>query len=242
LRQTVDAGERFDLMILDYMMPGIDGLELAHWVRSEPALAGLKLLMLSSYDLPENKRDALAAGINDYLLKPVKQSRLLACIANLMNRRSPSVGQHAAADGEFLSVAAQPQTGEGPEKSEPTRRVLLVEDNAANQKLALLLLKKLGYEAQLAVNGREALQAASFGDVTLILMDCQMPEMDGFEATQEIRQQEQGTGRHIPIIAMTANAMQDDRQKCLQVGMDDYVSKPINPQKLKEILDRWANK
>ena len=241
LRQTAEKGDPFDLMILDYMMPGIDGLELAHWVRAEPALVGLKLLMISSYDLPEHKRDALAAGINGYLLKPVKASRLLDCIANLMNRTFSPDEPQSAADGKRM-VAAQPQTGEGPEKSEPSRRVLLVEDNAANQKLALLLLKKLGYETQLAVNGREALQASSCGEFSLILMDCQMPEMDGFEATQEIRQQEQGTGKHIPIIAMTANAMQDDRQKCLQVGMDDYVSKPINPQKLKEILDRWAKK
>ena len=104
----------------------------------------------------------------------------------------------------------------------------------------MLLLKKFGYDVQLSVNGREALEAVSRQDFDIVLMDCQMPEMDGFEATRAIRDYEQQTARHIPIVAMTANAMQDDRQLCLQAGMDDYISKPINPQKLKETLARWT--
>ena len=124
---------------------------------------------------------------------------------------------------------------------EPCRKVLLAEDNAANRKLALILLKKLGYEAEVAINGREAVQAVIGGDFSAVLMDCQMPEMDGFEATQEIRLWEMDKGRRVPIIAMTANALADDRQRCLQSGRDDYLSKPINPQRLKEMLERWIS-
>ena len=120
------------------------------------------------------------------------------------------------------------------------KRVLLAEDNVANQKLALLLLAKLGYEAKLAVNGLEVLRTIGEEDFDLILMDCQMPEMDGFAATREIRKREQGTGRHIPIVAMTANAMQEDRQQCMDAEMDDYISKPINRLKMKGILERWT--
>jgi CheY-like chemotaxis protein len=121
----------------------------------------------------------------------------------------------------------------------PCRRILLAEDNAANRKLALILLKKIGYETQVATNGREAVRAVVEGSFSAVLMDCQMPEMDGFEATQEIRLWEIDKGLHVPIIAMTANALQDDKQRCLQVGMDDYISKPIHPQKLKETLEHW---
>lgn len=126
------------------------------------------------------------------------------------------------------------------ERSSQILRILLAEDNKANQKLAMMLLKKIGYEASLAENGREAVQAAQSGKYDLILMDCQMPEMDGFEATIAIREAEKNTQRHIPIIAMTANAMQGDREKCISVGMDDYISKPINPKQLKQIVERWS--
>ena len=119
------------------------------------------------------------------------------------------------------------------------RKILLAEDNVANRKLALILLKKLGYETQVAVNGREAVQAVIEGEFAAVLMDCQMPEMDGFEATQEIRMWENDKDRHVVIIAMTANALIDDRQRCLQVGMDDYISKPIHPHELKDTLERW---
>lgn len=120
------------------------------------------------------------------------------------------------------------------------RPILLAEDNAANQKLAILLLAKMGYQATLAMNGLEAVAAARRGHYDIILMDCQMPEMDGFDATLAIREAEKGIGQHVPIIAMTANAMQGDREKCLGVGMDDYISKPINPKQLKQILEQWS--
>ena len=126
------------------------------------------------------------------------------------------------------------------EEARQSPRLLLAEDNLANQKLALLLLKKIGYEVQVAANGKEAVRAALGIHFDAVLMDCQMPEMDGFEATLAIRGAEKNTGMHLPIIAMTANAMQDDKEKCLHVGMDDYISKPINVKKLAEILERWV--
>lgn len=115
----------------------------------------------------------------------------------------------------------------------------MVEDNAANQKLAVLLLKKIGFAVQVANNGREAVEAVKEGAFSVILMDCQMPEMDGFEATEVIRQWEETRKERIPIIAMTANAMQGDKEKCLAVGMDDYISKPINPKQLQEVIYKW---
>jgi CheY-like chemotaxis protein len=123
-------------------------------------------------------------------------------------------------------------------KSAELKRILLVEDNVANQKLASMILKKLGYEVSLAANGKEAVSGME-NPPDLILMDCQMPEMDGFEATSAIREMEQSIGRHVPIVAMTANAMQGDRERCIAAGMDDYISKPISPGVMKEKLERW---
>lgn len=128
------------------------------------------------------------------------------------------------------------------EKGLLSRRVMLVEDNLANQRLGMLLLHKLGYQVSLAIDGQQAVEAAKTENYDIILMDCQMPGMDGFEATAIIREMEKRNGRHIPIIAMTANALQEDREKCIAVGMDDYMSKPINPRLLSKILERWLSK
>ena len=127
-----------------------------------------------------------------------------------------------------------------PERPLPGGRVLVVEDNGANQLVAALLLEKLGYRTDLAANGFEALSAIEQIPYNVVLMDCQMPEMDGYEATKELRARENGTGRHIPIIAMTANAMAGDREKCLAVGMDDYLTKPIQKEELEAVLERWS--
>ena len=151
-------------------------------------------------------------------------------------------GQDLAATPEIAYLrqpVSLPLPGSCLLSGQPCGKILLVEDNSANRKLALILLKKLGYETQVAVNGREAVQAVIEGEFAAVLMDCQMPEMDGFEATQEIRMWENDKDRHVVIIAMTANALIDDRQRCLQVGMDDYISKPIHPHELKDTLERW---
>ena len=240
LAQATDAP--YDLAIIDYMMPEIDGVELARLIRAEPRLNTVKLLMISAYDATDARNEALALGVAGYLLKPVRQSKLLEAIAELAGKASGSESvsilpatedrrQDLRESAETAAVCAAIVS--------PGRKILLAEDNAANQKLALILLKKLGYEVQVAVNGREALQAFTSELFAAVLMDCQMPEMDGFEATQEIRLWELDKKRHVPIIAMTANVLQDDRHRCLQVGMDDYISKPISPHKLKETLERW---
>lgn len=232
LKQALDAGSPYHMLILDLTMQGVSGLELAQMIRSDPHWSDLRILMISSYDVAENKRDVLEAGVDGYLLKPVKQSQLRETIASLMNCRLGAARLEDLPDQEPLRRKNK-ENAQG-------RRILLAEDNAANQKLALLLLKKFGYETVLAINGREAVQAVSEEKIDLVLMDCQMPEMDGFEATREIRKRESKAGKHVPIIAMTANAMLSDRQLCLQAGMDDYISKPINPQKMQDVLEKWV--
>ncbi|HWR29508.1 MAG TPA: response regulator [Negativicutes bacterium] len=235
LKQSFGAGEPYALLLIDYMMSEMDGIALTRLIRSDSKWSDLRLLMISSYDGDDKKREAMEAGVDGYLLKPIKQAQLLNSIAKVMGR---GVENTTAAMRQATIITEKP-AGNAPTNLKKTKRVLLAEDNAANQKLALLLLKKLGYEVQLAVNGLETLAAIAEEQFDLVLMDCQMPEMDGFEATQEIRKKELGTGRHIPIIAMTANAMQDDRQQCIKAGMDDYISKPIDFPKLQDILDRW---
>lgn len=240
LAQATDAP--CDLAIIDYMMPEMDGLELVRLIRAEPELNAVKLLMISAYDATDARNEALALGVAGYLLKPVRQSKLLESIAELAGKVSGSESVPILPETEDRLQDLRENAETAAVYSAPGslgRKILLAEDNAANQKLALILLKKLGYEVQVAVNGREALQVFTSELFAAVLMDCQMPEMDGFEATQEIRLWELDKKRHVPIIAMTANVLQDDRQRCLQVGMDDYISKPISPQKLKETLERW---
>ena len=235
LRKAATGGNPYDLLLLDSLAPAEEGVGLVRTVRADPLLQNLKIVMVAAHDVPKHKTESVAAGVDRYLLQPVKRLQLLANIADVMQRKSLS-----ALQGEGGQETSH-SDGIPEEKLQP-RRLLLAEDNLANQKLAMLLLKKLGYEVQVAINGKEAVRAALGVKFDAVLMDCQMPEMDGFEATLAIRGAEKHTEMHVPIIAMTANAMQDDRQKCLQVGMDDYISKPINSKKLAEILERWVAK
>lgn len=165
-----------------------------------------------------------------YLLKPVKFVRLLNCVRSFITQGTALQELPEFKTGNTGEVAAAAQTGVP---------ILLVEDNRANQKLALLLLKKIGYEVQAVNNGREAVDAVLSGNYSAVLMDCQMPEMDGYEATAQIRMALMNQEHRIPIIAMTANTSQEDRQKCLAAGMDDYLSKPIRPEMLEAVLNRW---
>lgn len=233
LKREIDKGEPYDLLVLDFLMPEMDGLQLARTIRADSSMKNLKMIMISSYDMPGHRDSVLAAGVDGYLLKPVKQSQLFDAIATVMKRT-------VTVPDSFRAVAIPNRKTEKAAADSAAVKVLLAEDNPANQKLAMLLLQKMGYEGHLVVNGREALNKVKVENYDLVLMDCQMPEMDGYEATQAIRAYEKTTGHHIPIIAMTANAMLDDRDKCLKIGMDDYISKPINPQRLQEILHRWS--
>ncbi len=234
LRREAAANAAYDLGIVDFELTYSDALALAQSARRYADLANTKLILVSSFDDREMVAEALKAGYAAYLTKPVRQSRLYDCIVSVLTRESE---KEPAAE-----APAQIRNEEQSPPPDPDKLVLVVEDNAVNQKVALLQLAELGYVAHAVGNGFEALDALARTDYALLFMDCQMPEMDGFETTRRIRTNEARTGRHVPIIAMTAHAMSEDRYKCLSAGMDDYVSKPVTRRKLKEILTRHLAK
>jgi PAS domain S-box-containing protein len=223
------AGEAFALALLDYQMPEMDGLELARHIKADPALAGLRLVMLTSLGVRGQREQALAAGIEGYLVKPVRLAQLYDCLATVMSAPGPLPA---------APTRPAPDPGRRPTRVAHGPRVLLAEDNAVNQALALRMLEKLGCRVDVVGNGREAVAAVARGDYAVVFMDCQMPEMDGFAATAAIRQGETGS-RRVPIIALTASAMQGDREACLAAGMDDYLSKPLGLRDLERMLHRW---
>jgi CheY-like chemotaxis protein len=185
--------------------------------------------MLTSLGVRGQREEARAAGLDGYLVKPIRQSQFFDCLATVMAGSGPSAP--APAKAATTAEGGPSPGGHGP-------RVLLAEDNPINQSLALRLLQKLGCRVDVAGNGREAVAAAARADYALIFMDCQMPEMDGFEATAAIRKAESASGR-VPIIALTASAMQGDREACLGAGMDDYLSKPLRFGDLERALRHW---
>jgi two-component system, sensor histidine kinase and response regulator len=228
LRAAHADGQPYDLAILDYHMPEMDGLELAHAIKADPLLAPVRLIMLSSVSQRGQRRAAQQAGIAAALTKPVRQSHLYNCLVTVMG---------AAAEPTVVSPVSRHQ-GNAPIQMH--LRVLVAEDNVINQKVAVRLLEKVGCRIDVAANGQEAVAMLVQFAYDVVLMDCQMPEMDGFAATAAIRQHEASTGRHVPIIAMTANAMQGDQEECLAAGMDDYVSKPVTLDALVAVLRKWA--
>jgi CheY-like chemotaxis protein len=223
LRRGV-ADAPYDLAILDMQMPDTDGLALARAIGGDPALAATRLVLLTSFGQRVHADEARTAGFAACLTKPVRQTRLSACLA--------------AAMGVPYRGPARPATPSGDPRPLGGARVLVVEDSATNQRLAVRLLEKRGIRADVAADGREAVALAN-RPYDLILMDCQMPEMDGYEATRAIRAGEAGGARHAPIVAMTANAMPGDRQRCLDAGMDDYLAKPVDVEALDRVLARW---
>jgi PAS domain S-box-containing protein len=233
LRAAAAQGSPFDLAVLDLMMPEMDGLELARTIKGDPDLAAMHLVLLTSYGQRGDTTIALEAGVAAYLTKPVRQSQLFNCLANVINQ--PMVlGEQSRPSVSTAGLAMSCIPEERIDMSD--KLILLAEDNIVNQKVAVRQLLKLGYRADAVANGREALEALTRIRYDLVLMDCQMPEMDGYEATAEIRLRE-GASMHIPIVAMTANALQGDREKCIAAGMDDYVSKPVRSEELRQVLD-----
>ena len=218
---AADRGRPFDIALIDHNMPGMTGLQLAHAIRTHPEIGSLPLIMLSS--VAEDDAKVRDAGIEYCLTRPVRQSMLHDCMARAMGRKSVTPQWARPAEGVLKG------------------RVLLVEDNPVNQELALHALEFMGLQTTLARNGLEALEQLGAVQFDMVLMDCQMPEMDGFEATQRWREVEaaRSAERRIPIVALTAGAVDGDRDKCLAAGMDDYLSKPFSLEQLQATLLRW---
>jgi PAS domain S-box-containing protein len=233
MRRAAAAGEPYALVVLDAMMPGMDGFALAEQIRAHPDFAGATIMMLSSADRAGDAARCEALGIAAHLMKPVKQSELLNTILTILH-----VG--AGVPALAAEVPERPPQSEPSAVAAPRLRVLLAEDNAVNQRLAVRLLERHGHSVVVAGNGREALAALERQPYDVVLMDVQMPELGGLEATEHIRAGERGTGRHVPIIALTAHAMKGDREKCLAAGMDAYLSKPIQARELLHALAALA--
>jgi CheY-like chemotaxis protein len=232
LRRARSEGTPIPLMVSDLNMPDIDGLDLTSQIRSDPELANTIVIILSSGTRREDLQRCQQVDVAATLLKPVKQSELFDAVAT-------------ALDVTALEPGATASSGANDAVALPPLRALLAEDSPVNQKLVVALMSKHGHDVTVAENGKAAVRAAADAHYDLILMDVEMPEMSGLEATAVIRSREERTGRHIPIIAMTAHAMKGDRQRCLDAGMDDYVSKPIHPdqlfEKIAEVMSRTAD-
>jgi len=222
LEQAARAGTPVPLVLLDAHMPEMDGFALAERIKEAPELAGATIMMLSSAAQLGDAARCREVGIECYLTKPVKQSDLLRALQKTL--------------GSVPVDARRPAPA--PQRSARPRRILLAEDNAVNQRLAVRLLEKWGHTVVVAPDGRQAVHALERGRFDLVLMDAQMPEMSGFEATAAIREQEKATGGHIWIIAMTAHAMAGDRERCLRAGMDGYVPKPLRAQALFDAIEQ----
>jgi two-component system sensor histidine kinase/response regulator len=227
LRRAHGRGEPYDLMILDAHMPGMDGFEVARAVRGEAVFGDLCTVMMTSLN-PGPLADLREVGIAAALTKPVKQSQLLHCLTSLLGVAAPPERERR-----------EPRPAAGVD-APPTRgHILIAEDNVVNQRVAVAQLRRLGFSADLVMNGRAAVDAAFGHRYDAVLMDCQMPELDGYEATQAIRRREGVHGGRLTIIAMTAHALEGEREKCLRAGMDDYLSKPIQVDALEAVLGRW---
>jgi CheY-like chemotaxis protein len=223
LRNAAEAGQRYDLGVFDLCMPDVDGLELARRVAHDPALAGTPVVLMTSGPVV-TEAEARSASISAALTKPVLMSRLQQTLDRVVADRlsDESVAEPEAADPGSRGV------------------VLVVDDSEVNQLVAMGMLSHLGYTAEVAEDGREALALLEHRQFDAILMDVQMPEMDGYEATQAIRRVEAGR-RRTPIIAMTASVTDGERERCRSAGMDDYLGKPMERKDVLAVLERWVS-
>jgi PAS domain S-box-containing protein len=233
MRHAAVAGRPFEVALLDHQMPGCDGATLGKTIIAEQALQGARLILLTSSGQRGDGRLFSELGFAGYLLKPVTHRDLTDCLMMVLGTQA-----------EGWRMATQPIVTRHALRAQRVREaqhyVLLAEDNVVNQKVACRILEKLGYRVDVAADGKATFEAWQSGRYHLILMDCQMPVMDGYEATRKIREQEAGR-RHIPIIALTAHAMKGADNECRAAGMDDYLSKPIDKEQLEQALQRWLN-
>ena len=230
LLDSEKSGRTIDLALLDFQMPRMDGLMLTRAIRAQPAFKRLPIVLLTSVTQREYAQEAKELDIQGYLVKPIRNAQLIEVIRSLLGPVRKIADRPAAAVPATAEVTT-PNHG---------CRLLLAEDNPVNQKVGVLMLKRLGYQVDIVGNGREAVEAFQKFPYPAILLDCQMPEMDGFEATKAIRLLE-GSKRRVAIIALTANALAGEREHCIDAGMDDYLSKPINMKSLGEKLASWLN-
>src|SRR5581483_433084 len=224
LEQAARDQARFSLVLLDYHMPEMDGFSVAAMIRGDEQLSAVPIIMLTSATQQGTEARCRELGINAHMMKPVTESLLLRAISDALG-----LGSRAAQDE---SLAAEPSSPAGVRPL----RILLVDDNAINQRLGAKLLEIRGHTVVLAGDGAQAVEAYEREPFDLVLMDVQMPVMNGFEATARIREKQSTSGRRIPIVAMTARAMKGDREECLAAGMDDYVSKPFRASELEEVI------
>jgi CheY-like chemotaxis protein len=232
MRQAVTAGRPFEVALIDYEMPGCDGAALGRAINEDPVLKSTRLVLLTSSGQRGDGHRFAELGFAGYLLKPVMQRDLTDCLMLVLAARAeewhmqsqPIVTRHALRE----------------QRKQQTHHILLAEDNLVNQKVACRLVEKLGYRVDVAGDGKSAVEAWQTGRYALILMDCQMPVMDGYDAAREIRRREAGLAR-TPIVALTADVMKGTQAECTAAGMDDYLSKPIDRAQLQACLERFLN-
>jgi len=238
----------FQIAFLPASLPDLDARGLARTIASDPRFGSPTLVVLAQSGRRGDAAMFHGAGFAAYLSRPVRTSTLADALREIRRRRRAGtagdlITRHSLAEtppGEPTAVSPSPASAPATVAGPSGARVLVVEDNIVNQRVAVRMFQKLGCHTDVAANGVEAVSMVRSFPYDLVVMDCQMPEMDGYEATGLIRQMEEGGDSRIPIIAMTANAMTGDREKCLEAGMDDYVSKPIRLDDLRRLLDRWA--
>jgi CheY-like chemotaxis protein len=221
LSRAASEGTPYRLLLLDEQMPGIDGMEVLDRIRRTPGLKNVVIMMLTSSDQVKSAARCRQMGVENYLIKPIRAADLLASIRL-------AIGVHTPPSTVTLADA-------GISASPLSLRILLAEDNLVNQRVAMTMLGKMGHQVTLATNGREALEQWRQSDFDLILMDVQMPEMTGLQATMQIRREE-AIGSHVPIVAMTASAMSEERDRCLAAGMDDFISKPVSYKVIEQMI------
>ncbi len=235
LQRARERGMPIDVVVVDHLMPGFDGVWYAEQVRTDPELASTALLLYTSGSHRTEARQFLDRGFDGFLVKPVvRPVVLLNAIVDAWRTRHPA---------ESAAEVAGPEGANGmpAAAASPGVRALLVEDNPVNRKLAARILERLGCDVVTAVNGKDALKLVTTVAFDIVFMDCQMPEMDGFEATGAIRAHErERSGARLPIVALTANAMKGDRERCIDAGMDDFLTKPLRPEELREAIARWC--
>jgi CheY-like chemotaxis protein len=234
MQRASESGRPFPLVLTDVHMPDVDGFELARRIMRSPHLTKSVVLMLTSGEQRDDLERCRELGVSIYLVKPVRRADLRAAIVKALadcvrGREQEDEMLSRITDGASIAT-----------RTHSPARILLAEDNLVNQRVALLMLEKHGHRVTLALNGREALQALQREKFDIVLMDVQMPEVGGFEATAAIRKNEKGTAMHVPVIAMTAHAMKGDEERCLAAGMDAYIAKPIRADDLLGIIEAYC--